>query len=432
MPVTDYQDVLLAAEEAKRRAEALRADTEQPGLTNTGKWVVAPHWSQRLAPVVRNVMGHAKERESRRLTTEGNQLMEQDARDWMSQRPQGTTATEQILSSEDMGGFGPLEETVTKPPSQQENLTWAQRGVKNPLTKTLASKYAEDALINEPERVETRKFRASEAKATREAREAEKEAERARLVAKEKEDRAERERRDKADKEWRTFVETGRRADQAALRAYERARLQEIKEENLRRDKDRDAQREQDKTIAELKAKTKGAGKHKEYNAANSAETLEVLAQAEPFIDEGTSSGLGAKVDQGLGFFGLSTDAGDAAAKLRLLEGNLILKMPRFEGPQSNLDQKLYRQMAGSLGDPTIPVSQKRAAYDELLRLHTRLANGEDVNGWNATAGGGGGGGPVAPASPAKPPPPPVGTVKGNFRFKGGDPSLPTSWEKIQ
>ena len=106
---------------------------------------------------------------------------------------------------------------------------------------------------------------------------------------------------------------------------------------------------------------------------------VDIINQAEQLIDKGTSSYLGAAVDQGARVFGASTAGADAAAQLKALEGALMMAQPRMEGPQSDKDVALYRQMAAQIGDPTVPASQKRAALGEIRKLHERYAGGETV-----------------------------------------------------
>lgn len=171
MPITDYEDVLLAAEEAKQRAKALRQQTASPQGQMAGGFMVAPHWSQQLAPVVNSVLASGNEHKARRLGTEANQAMQTDATNWMNQRPQPTMApTGPELPGPVEEGAPPLQGLESTPPTQQQNLAWAQQGMRNPLTKALASKYGEDVLIKEPERVEAREARKEEKAADREAR----------------------------------------------------------------------------------------------------------------------------------------------------------------------------------------------------------------------------------------------------------------------
>ena len=71
---------------------------------------------------------------------------------------------------------------------------------------------------------------------------------------------------------------------------------------------------------------------------------------------------------------GASTSGAQAAAKLKALEGALMLRQPRMEGPQSNNDVALYRQMAAQIGDSTVPVATRKAALDTIQELHERYA----------------------------------------------------------
>lgn len=115
---------------------------------------------------------------------------------------------------------------------------------------------------------------------------------------------------------------------------------------------------------------TTTAGK-REMQARNA---LDIIDQAGPLIDKATSSYLGAGVDQGLRAFGMSTAGGDAAGQLKALEGALMMAQPRMEGPQSDKDTQLYRQMAAQIGDPTVPASVKKAALAEVRSLHEKYA----------------------------------------------------------
>lgn len=115
-----------------------------------------------------------------------------------------------------------------------------------------------------------------------------------------------------------------------------------------------------------------GPGK-REQQARNA---IDILDAATPLIEKGTSSYLGAGVDMAARAFGKSFESGDAAAQLKSLEGALMMAQPRMEGPQSNMDVQLYRQMAGAIGDPTVPVSQKQAASQVIRQLHSKYAGG--------------------------------------------------------
>lgn len=95
-----------------------------------------------------------------------------------------------------------------------------------------------------------------------------------------------------------------------------------------------------------------------------------ILKQARPLLKTATGSPLGAGADQVAAFFGHSTEGAKSTAQLKALQGALVAKMPKMSGPQSDKDVQLYREMAGQIGDPTIPVEQRRAAMDTIERLN--------------------------------------------------------------
>lgn len=82
-----------------------------------------------------------------------------------------------------------------------------------------------------------------------------------------------------------------------------------------------------------------------------------------------TSSSIGSAYDAAAGWFGASPDGAAEAQKLKVLGGALTSKMPRMEGPQSDKDTQAYREMAGMVGDETIPIARRLAALDEVKNL---------------------------------------------------------------
>ena len=102
-----------------------------------------------------------------------------------------------------------------------------------------------------------------------------------------------------------------------------------------------------------------------------------ILDMAMPLLDEATESLGGAAVDAAGALVGVSTKGAQAAARLKSLEGALIMKMPRMEGPQSNMDQMLYRQMAAQIGDATVPAEVRKAAVDTLRSLNQRYSGAQ-------------------------------------------------------
>lgn len=134
--------------------------------------------------------------------------------------------------------------------------------------------------------------------------------------------------------------------------------------------------RNQQMEIAGLKTSgaTGAAGIAAQAKVNDAKDVLSILDQASPLVKTATSSGLGNAMDNSAAFFGQSTAGADAAAKLKALEGNLVSKMPKMSGPQSDKDVLMYKQMAGRIGDPTVPVSQKQAAIEAIKEINSRYA----------------------------------------------------------
>ncbi len=103
-----------------------------------------------------------------------------------------------------------------------------------------------------------------------------------------------------------------------------------------------------------------------------------ILARAEDLIGNSTSSGLGGLIDSGLSFFGASSEEADNSAALQSLQGALVMMMPRMEGPQSDKDVQLYREMAGRIGEK-IPASQRMEAIKVIRDLNAKYADIQGV-----------------------------------------------------
>jgi hypothetical protein len=122
------------------------------------------------------------------------------------------------------------------------------------------------------------------------------------------------------------------------------------------------AEKERGKTVA-------GADVKRERGAVS---TLNVLDEADQWIDRATSSYAGVARDMATRAVGASTEASQAAARLKVLQGALMMAQPRMEGPQSDKDVALYREMAGRIGDPTVPAAEKRAAVATIRSLQQK------------------------------------------------------------
>jgi len=125
----------------------------------------------------------------------------------------------------------------------------------------------------------------------------------------------------------------------------------------------------------------KGSGQ-----AAKDAQSvIDLLDQADPLLDTATHSLIGAGYDRAAAAFGKSTEGAQASAQLKALEGMLISKQPKMTGPQSDKDVLLYRQMAGQIGDASLPIETRRAALRGVREMAKKTL-----------------GQPTAPAEPTK------------------------------
>lgn len=103
-------------------------------------------------------------------------------------------------------------------------------------------------------------------------------------------------------------------------------------------------------------------------------EALALIGQAKQLIPKATGSYFGSAMDTAARAFGKSTEGDMATGQLQALEGALVAKMPKMSGPQSDKDVALYRQMAGVIGDPTIPAERKLAALQTVEEIQRRYA----------------------------------------------------------
>jgi hypothetical protein len=146
-----------------------------------------------------------------------------------------------------------------------------------------------------------------------------------------------------------------------------------------------------------------------------SQRALDIIGEAEKLIQGATGSYVGNAVDKSAQAVGLATPGAQNIARLKALEGSLMMAQPRMEGPQSDKDVALYRQMSGQIGDPNVPPAIKSAALDTIRSLHEKYTGVQQ-----STA-----------KAPTTPPMPMKGMTRGGYRFTGGNPADPSSWEKI-
>jgi hypothetical protein len=184
MPITDYESEQDRIKRAIAQAMALRADNETPQGRMVSGHFVAPSWAEQLSPLLNQALGGYQqgrgERDQKALTGQ----IESDHNNWMGQRPK--TQYEESTTSEEIPGTvapGPLEQNATGPllktrmvtertavePTDDMQIDWASKGLKNPLSKTIAADYLKDQLVTAPERKLAREFKATESEKAREA-----------------------------------------------------------------------------------------------------------------------------------------------------------------------------------------------------------------------------------------------------------------------
>jgi len=91
-------------------------------------------------------------------------------------------------------------------------------------------------------------------------------------------------------------------------------------------------------------------------------------------LKEATDSWTGRTRDQVLAVFGATSQAGLAAKKLDVIAAQLLSKVPRFKGQDSDSDVRLYEKMAGDLANRSITGEARQAALDTLRSLEAKAA----------------------------------------------------------
>lgn len=129
-----------------------------------------------------------------------------------------------------------------------------------------------------------------------------------------------------------------------------------------------------------------------EAQSQASAKVIPIIDEADKLLKDATGSYVGTGADLAAAAFGKSTKGAQTGAKLKALEGSLMMAQPRMEGPQSDKDVALYKQMAGQIGDSTVPIDTRRAALQTIRQLHEKYTQTDSpkqsaisAGGWSAT-----------------------------------------------
>jgi hypothetical protein len=85
-----------------------------------------------------------------------------------------------------------------------------------------------------------------------------------------------------------------------------------------------------------------------------------------------TASYGGALQDFGASIYGGAPLGSAQADRLKVLGGALTMAMPRMEGPQSDRDMQLYREMSGQIGDNTLSIPRRLEALSQVEELYRK------------------------------------------------------------
>jgi len=121
-------------------------------------------------------------------------------------------------------------------------------------------------------------------------------------------------------------------------------------------------------------AEAEAKAEERQKPVTEAKESLKLIDQAEKLLDKSTGSLTGTAVDVVAGALGKSTEGAQASSKLKAIQGALVAKMPKMSGPQSDKDVLLYREMAGQVGDSTLPVETRKAALETIREIQERYA----------------------------------------------------------
>ena len=130
-----------------------------------------------------------------------------------------------------------------------------------------------------------------------------------------------------------------------------------------------DIQRRKEMQLALEKPAAAAAGVDAATTVKNQAfadRSYSLMKPIDTAIRESTGSGIGAAVDTLASQFGKGTKGAQAIAKLNVLSYGILANIPRFEGPQSDIDVQMYKQAAGDFANNKAPVEVRLAALQAL------------------------------------------------------------------
>ena len=109
-------------------------------------------------------------------------------------------------------------------------------------------------------------------------------------------------------------------------------------------------------------------------------DVMRLTNEASKYLDTASSGRLQNIMTQALEVPGVSTQKSKSDAQLRAIAGQLISKMPRMEGPQSDRDAALYREAAGDIANANVPADTRKAAIKTIQDLHKKYTEPQGQN----------------------------------------------------
>ena len=149
-------------------------------------------------------------------------------------------------------------------------------------------------------------------------------------------------------------------------------------------------QRKKEMRLAEEKPGAAAKGEQAATDVKNQGfadRTYGLMKQIDQEIRKSTGSSIGAGADTVAAAIGSSTEGSKAIARLNVLSYGILSNIPRFEGPQSDIDVQMYKQAAGDFNNRNLPVEDRLAALGALNTILQRYDKA-GKNDWTYGTGG--------------------------------------------
>ena len=393
--MTDYDAEAQQLAERKKYAEALRAQGQQPVPNGqmVGNQFVATHPLQHLASALRQYSGQRDLQDVRTAEQGLAQRKQSDLADYLKSMPSATTTTEQQLVGDrpGAGSFEPV--STTKQPTPEDFMNWSMQGLKfGPQVAQLGGNMA-----NQVQQRDFQNRQLEQQTADRQA--AIKQAE-MQFQTKLQEGRLTREQAAQQAMQLEQMRIDGRReiAQLAASLKQGGSGAQpyftpvptsggigsfDNRTGNMKIISGSDGKpvikSSDDPTLQGAIAGAKDRAQAEVKRDMNMSGVGDIINSARALLQDEdnppTQSFFGNVADMAAGTVGVTPDGAEQADKLRAIGGALVSKMPRMEGPQSNYDVQNYKEMAGDVGNPNLPIKRRLAALKTVEEIVTRNQN---------------------------------------------------------